>query len=111
MSANPEGSVSSSGSGSNGNTPAPSTAATSSSGASSAAAQDDGLVCRWNQCNERFNSPETLYVSHDARAETATVADLGTVGSHLRETCRQEEHQQLEPHLPVELVPHYYGQA
>ncbi len=41
------------------NTPAPSTTANSTSGS---AAHDDNLVCKWNHCNERFTTPETLYV-------------------------------------------------
>ena len=45
---------------SNGNTPAPSTAATSTTTSTS---QDDSLVCKWNQCNERFTAAEALYVS------------------------------------------------
>ncbi len=49
----------SSSSASTGNTPAPSTAATSASHSGS----EDGLVCKWNQCNERFNAAESLYVS------------------------------------------------
>lgn len=48
---------------SNGNTPAPSTAATTASNSSNAAGADESLICRWNQCNLRFNTPETLYVS------------------------------------------------
>ncbi len=44
---------------SNGNTPAPSTGATTSTSQSAA---DDNLVCKWNQCNERFGTPELLYV-------------------------------------------------
>lgn len=70
MSSKPDPSVQSSGSSSNDNTPAPSTtttsttASTSATSGSSSASQDDSLVCRWNQCNERFNSAETLYVSY-----------------------------------------------
>lgn len=40
-------------------TPAPSSATSSASMTSIA---EDNLTCRWNQCNQKFASPEILYV-------------------------------------------------
>lgn len=53
-------SPSSSGTNSHGNTPAPTAGGASAAGA---AQTDENLVCRWNQCGERFAAPEILYVS------------------------------------------------
>ncbi len=52
--------VSSNSSDSNSATPAPSSAG--SSAASLAHMAEDNLTCRWNQCNQKFASPEILYV-------------------------------------------------
>jgi hypothetical protein len=61
---------------SDGNTPASTTAA-STSGASTASNTnaDESLVCRWNACNQRFSTAETLYVSsnHLSRNELLVV--------------------------------------
>ena len=42
-------------------TPAPSTTTTATS--QSSASVDEALICRWNNCLEKFNTAETLYVS------------------------------------------------
>ncbi len=56
MSSNQDGDANSSSS--NDITPAQSTAAIS---ASQSNGQDDGLVCRWKECTDRFTTPELLY--------------------------------------------------
>lgn len=53
------------------NTPAPSSA-TSNTSQATASSADDNLTCRWNSCNQRFGTPDLLYVSFslDAPVET-----------------------------------------
>ena len=105
---------------SNGTTPAPSTGATASS--TSSTGQDDSLVCRWADCKEPFTTAELLYVSTSMKRDENEnemkkkkkkfeKSLIHLPGAHLREACWPQEHQQPEPHLPVEPVPHYHGQA
>lgn len=103
---------------SNGTTPAPSTGATASS--TSSTGQDESLICRWGDCKEPFTAADGLYVSHEERRKeekekknkkNKPITELTSPGTHLRKARWPQEHQQPEPHLPVEPVPHHDGQA
>ncbi|KAJ0109203.1 ph-response transcription factor [Diaporthe amygdali] len=77
------------GSGSDGNTPASTTAASTSSASNASNANaDESLVCRWNACNQRFNTAETLYWNS---CRTTTVK-RDHITSHIR------VHVPLKPH-------------
>lgn len=43
-------------------TPAPSTTTTATS--QSSTSTEESLICRWNNCLEKFTTAETLYVRH-----------------------------------------------
>ncbi|EOO04449.1 putative ph-response transcription factor pacc rim101 protein [Phaeoacremonium minimum UCRPA7] len=107
-STNQEAGAQSSSSNSNGNTPAPSTAATSNS-TSSSAGQDESLVCRWNQCNERFNTAETLYdhicERHVGRKSTNNL-NLTCQWNSCRTTTVKRDHITSHIRVHVPLKPH-----
>lgn len=115
MSANQDSSVQSSSSNSNGNTPAPSTTATATSNATSAtsssssAGQDDSLVCRWNQCNERFSAAEILYdhicERHVGRKSTNNL-NLTCQWNACRTTTVKRDHITSHIRVHVPLKPH-----
>ena len=61
--------ASSASSSSQSNTPASTTTTTTSA---SQQTQDENLTCRWNSCNQKFPTAETLYVSwmaYDSRSQ------------------------------------------
>ncbi|TPX12064.1 uncharacterized protein E0L32_007179 [Thyridium curvatum] len=89
-------------------TPAPSTSATSTS-QQSTSSQDDSLVCRWNQCNERFNAAETLYdhicERHVGRKSTNNL-NLTCQWNSCRTTTVKRDHITSHIRVHVPLKPH-----
>ncbi|KAL8423465.1 hypothetical protein RB596_003610 [Gaeumannomyces avenae] len=98
----------SSSSNSNGNTPAPSTSTTATSQSSSGGA-DDNLICRWNQCNERFVTAETLYdhicERHVGRKSTNNL-NLTCQWNSCRTTTVKRDHITSHIRVHVPLKPH-----
>ncbi|KAM7223792.1 pH-response transcription factor pacC/RIM101 [Rhypophila decipiens] len=95
---------------SNGATPAPSTAPTTTSSSSSAAAsQDESLVCRWSECNERFNTAEILYEhiceKHVGRKSTNNL-NLTCQWNSCRTTTVKRDHITSHIRVHVPLKPH-----
>ncbi|KAK4639541.1 pH-response transcription factor pacc-1 [Podospora bellae-mahoneyi] len=92
---------------SNGATPAPSTAPTASS--SSSTAQDESLVCRWSECNERFTSAEVLYEhiceKHVGRKSTNNL-NLTCQWNACRTTTVKRDHITSHIRVHVPLKPH-----
>ncbi|KAI6365388.1 hypothetical protein MCOR25_005401 [Pyricularia grisea] len=94
----------SSSSNSNGNTPAPSTSTTATSQSS-----DDSLICRWNQCSERFPSAEALYdhicERHVGRKSTNNL-NLTCHWNSCRTTTVKRDHITSHIRVHVPLKPH-----
>ncbi|KAL1873447.1 hypothetical protein VTK73DRAFT_945 [Phialemonium thermophilum] len=118
MSANQDSSVQSTSSASNSTTPAPSagTSGTASSSShsnsqsgGSSASQDDNLICRWNQCNERFSSAEVLYdhicERHVGRKSTNNL-NLTCQWNSCRTTTVKRDHITSHIRVHVPLKPH-----
>ncbi|KAK3504953.1 pH-response transcription factor pacC/RIM101 [Neurospora crassa] len=106
----PEASSNSSNSASNGTTPAPSTTPTTASNSSApAAAQDESLVCRWAECNERFTSAEVLYEhiceKHVGRKSTNNL-NLTCQWNSCRTTTVKRDHITSHVRVHVPLKPH-----
>ncbi|KAI7781763.1 ph-response transcription factor [Diaporthe eres] len=98
------------GSGSDGNTPASTTAAsTSSASDASNANADESLVCRWNACNQRFNTAETLYdhicERHVGRKSTNNL-NLTCQWNSCRTTTVKRDHITSHIRVHVPLKPH-----
>ncbi|KAK3322546.1 pH-response transcription factor pacC/RIM101 [Apodospora peruviana] len=93
---------------SNGATPAPSTAPTTTS-SSSSAGQDESLVCRWSDCNERFSTAEILYdhicEKHVGRKSTNNL-NLTCQWNSCRTTTVKRDHITSHIRVHVPLKPH-----
>ncbi|KAL2130409.1 hypothetical protein VTI74DRAFT_6518 [Chaetomium olivicolor] len=91
----------------NGSTPAPSNAPTASSASSAGA--DDSLLCRWDQCNERFTSAEALYEhiceKHVGRKSTNNL-NLTCQWNQCRTTTVKRDHITSHIRVHVPLKPH-----
>ncbi|UNI14082.1 hypothetical protein JDV02_000755 [Purpureocillium takamizusanense] len=89
------------------NTPAPSSATSSTS--QHAASPDDNLTCRWNQCNQKFSSPETLYEHicerHVGRKSTNNL-NLTCQWNSCRTTTVKRDHITSHIRVHVPLKPH-----
>jgi hypothetical protein len=59
----PEVQTASSGSSNDSKSTTPPPSSTTSTTSAPISSADDGLFCRWNACNQKFSSPESLYVS------------------------------------------------
>lgn len=104
---------------SSGNTPVPanSTANTTpqssssvpASGSASSNSNDDNLVCRWSQCNERFTTPEILYdhicERHVGRKSTNNL-NLTCQWNQCRTTTVKRDHITSHIRVHVPLKPH-----
>ncbi|GAB1320603.1 pH-response transcription factor pacc-1 [Madurella fahalii] len=92
---------------SNGTTPAPSTTATASS--TSSTGQDESLVCRWSECNERFTTAEALYEhiceKHVGRKSTNNL-NLTCQWNQCRTTTVKRDHITSHIRVHVPLKPH-----
>ncbi|KAK3375336.1 hypothetical protein B0H63DRAFT_400823 [Podospora didyma] len=92
---------------SNDATPAPSAAPTASS--ASSAGVDDGLVCRWADCSERFPTPEVLYdhicEKHVGRKSTNNL-NLTCGWNSCRTTTVKRDHITSHIRVHVPLKPH-----
>ncbi|EFY93897.1 pH-response transcription factor pacC/RIM101 [Metarhizium acridum CQMa 102] len=99
-------SASSNGSDSKSNTPAPSSATSNTSQHSSG---DDNLTCRWNSCNQKFASPETLYEHicerHVGRKSTNNL-NLTCQWNSCRTTTVKRDHITSHIRVHVPLKPH-----
>lgn len=99
--------VSSSSSDSKSVTPAPSSAG--SSAASLAMLAEDNLTCRWNQCNQKFASPEILYEHicdrHVGRKSTNNLS-LTCQWNSCRTTTVKRDHITSHIRVHVPLKPH-----
>ncbi|POS80072.1 pH-response transcription factor pacC [Diaporthe helianthi] len=98
------------GSGSDGNTPASTTAASTSSASNASSANaDESLVCRWNACNQRFNTAETLYdhicERHVGRKSTNNL-NLTCQWNSCRTTTVKRDHITSHIRVHVPLKPH-----
>jgi hypothetical protein len=98
------------GSGSDGNTPASTTAASTSSASNASNANaDESLVCRWNACNQRFNTAETLYdhicERHVGRKSTNNL-NLTCQWNSCRTTTVKRDHITSHIRVHVPLKPH-----
>lgn len=98
------------GSGSDGNTPASTTAASTSSASNASTANaDESLVCRWNACNQRFNTAETLYdhicERHVGRKSTNNL-NLTCQWNSCRTTTVKRDHITSHIRVHVPLKPH-----
>ncbi|KAI6091869.1 hypothetical protein F4821DRAFT_225775 [Hypoxylon rubiginosum] len=93
---------------SNGTTPAPSTATTATS-QSSAPAADDSLTCRWLNCGEKFNAPDTLYEhiceKHVGRKSTNNL-NLTCQWNNCKTTTVKRDHITSHIRVHVPLKPH-----
>lgn len=116
MSVNQDPGVRSSSSDSNTNTPAPSTTTTHSNPASTASnfssagqIQDESLICRWNQCGERFPAAEVLYdhicERHVGRKSTNNL-NLTCQWNTCRTTTVKRDHITSHIRVHVPLKPH-----
>ncbi|KAK5664069.1 hypothetical protein OQA88_283 [Cercophora sp. LCS_1] len=98
----------SSSSASNGATPAPSTAPTTTSSSSSAQA-DESLICRWSECQERFQNAEALYEhiceKHVGRKSTNNL-NLTCQWNSCRTTTVKRDHITSHIRVHVPLKPH-----
>ncbi|KAJ4325655.1 protein with putative role during mitosis [Fusarium piperis] len=105
--------VSSSGSASNDSksaTPAPSAASnTSQSSVAPSTASDDNLICRWNACNQKFTTPESLYEHicerHVGRKSTNNL-NLTCQWNSCRTTTVKRDHITSHIRVHVPLKPH-----
>ncbi|PHH68657.1 hypothetical protein CDD83_6018 [Cordyceps sp. RAO-2017] len=102
----PDGSsASSNGNDSKSNTPAPSSATSTSSQHNA----DDNLTCRWNACNQKFGSPETLYEHicerHVGRKSTNNL-NLTCQWNACRTTTVKRDHITSHIRVHVPLKPH-----
>ncbi|KAK0630729.1 hypothetical protein B0T17DRAFT_590166 [Bombardia bombarda] len=92
---------------SNGATPAPSTAPTTSSTSSSR--DDETLVCRWSDCNDRFPTAEVLYEhiceKHVGRKSTNNL-NLTCQWNSCRTTTVKRDHITSHIRVHVPLKPH-----
>ncbi|KAK3333424.1 hypothetical protein B0T19DRAFT_354322 [Cercophora scortea] len=100
----------SSSSGSTDATPAPSTApTTTSSSSSSGTGQDETLICRWSDCNERFGTAEILYEhiceKHVGRKSTNNL-NLTCQWNSCRTTTVKRDHITSHIRVHVPLKPH-----
>ncbi|TQV99900.1 hypothetical protein V2A60_005324 [Cordyceps javanica] len=99
--------VSSNSSDSKSATPAPSSAG--SSAASLALLAEDNLTCRWNQCNQKFASPEILYEHicdrHVGRKSTNNLS-LTCQWNSCRTTTVKRDHITSHIRVHVPLKPH-----
>ncbi|KND95068.1 pH-response transcription factor [Tolypocladium ophioglossoides CBS 100239] len=90
------------------NTPAPSSA-TSSTSQQTAGSPDDNLTCRWNSCNQKFASPETLYEHicerHVGRKSTNNL-NLTCHWNSCRTTTVKRDHITSHIRVHVPLKPH-----
>ncbi|KAG6115857.1 hypothetical protein E4U13_002396 [Claviceps humidiphila] len=94
------------GSDSKSSTPAPSSA---TSNASPHSIADDHLTCRWNQCNQKFGSPELLYEHicdrHVGRKSTNNLS-LTCHWNSCRTTTVKRDHITSHIRVHVPLKPH-----
>ncbi|ROT35704.1 hypothetical protein SODALDRAFT_247565, partial [Sodiomyces alkalinus F11] len=100
----------SSGAGSNtSQSTAPATATSSSTAASAATTQDDNLICKWNQCNLKFVTPEALYEHlcerHVGRKSTNNL-NLTCQWNSCRTTTVKRDHITSHIRVHVPLKPH-----
>ncbi|KAI1170725.1 hypothetical protein F4777DRAFT_101195 [Nemania sp. FL0916] len=91
-----------------GTTPASSTS-TSAASQSSAPAVDDSLTCKWANCSEKFNTPETLYEhiceKHVGRKSTNNL-NLQCQWAQCRITTVKRDHITSHIRVHVPLKPH-----
>lgn len=89
-------------------TPAPSTTTTATS-QSSASVTDEALICRWNNCLEKFNTAETLYEhiceKHVGRKSTNNL-NLTCQWNQCRTTTVKRDHITSHIRVHVPLKPH-----
>ncbi|KFA55859.1 hypothetical protein S40293_01956 [Stachybotrys chartarum IBT 40293] len=93
-------------------TPAPSSTtsnASATASGSSASAEESTLTCRWNACNQKFNSPETLYEHicerHVGRKSTNNL-NLTCQWNSCRTTTVKRDHITSHIRVHVPLKPH-----
>ncbi|KAL2752514.1 hypothetical protein ACRALDRAFT_1065632 [Sodiomyces alcalophilus JCM 7366] len=90
-------------------TTATATTATPSTAASAATTQDDNLICKWDQCNLKFVTPEALYEHlcerHVGRKSTNNL-NLTCQWNNCRTTTVKRDHITSHIRVHVPLKPH-----
>ncbi|KAH7111686.1 pH-response transcription factor pacC/RIM101 [Dactylonectria estremocensis] len=104
----------SSGSGNNSNdskstTPAPSAASNTLQSTAPSTTSDDNLVCRWNACNQKFPTPESLYVhicDHHVGHKSTNNLNLTCQWNSCRTIAVKRDHIASHIRVHVPLKPH-----
>ncbi|CAM1505430.1 Fc.00g110670.m01.CDS01 [Cosmosporella sp. VM-42] len=90
-------------------TPAPSAASNTSQSTAQSTGPDDNLTCRWNACNQKFATPETLYEHicerHVGRKSTNNL-NLTCQWNSCRTTTVKRDHITSHIRVHVPLKPH-----